>query len=667
MAKTIAPYGTWKSPIALEQLFERPSPPMYPEAHQGQIYWIEERGKEGGRRVLVRRDPDDAESTLTPEGFNIRTRVHEYGGRCHCLVDDHVYFSNYSDQRLYVQRLESTAIPQPLTPVRNVDGSVGNYADIKVTPDKQCLVFIYEQAYSDVENVNSIAYISLSSQRGYDGALEPITLATGEDFYANPVISSDGHRIAWLQWRHPDMPWDQAEVVLGTIESNGGRLGVSDASVVAGGTDCSVCQLLFGEDATLYFVMDRGHQEDSPDSFWNVYRYKDGQVHRLTSDLAEYGAPHWIFGETRYAQIDTERLVAIRTRAGVDELVYVDTRNGNTVPVQSEYVSLSQIHAVKSSSDETQTRAALMIAASSTEPAALVRLDVDSSCFEIIKSCPSVLDPADVSVADSLHYPTADGATAHAYFYPPNNSSFAAPAGTRPPLMVLVHGGPTSRTDCALAEVRQYWTTMGYAVLDVNHRGSSGFGRDYRQALLGRWGEIDVSDIVDGIEYLIGQARIDPTQVCIRGGSAGGYAVLRTLTRFPERFSAGASYYGIGNLVTLAHTTHKFEAHYLDGLIGEVFNEERARRSDSAYHLRSPVNFMDRLRSPMILFQGEDDKVVPPEVSREVVHILEQRQIPHEYREYPGEGHGFRRMGTRIDALQRETAFYAKVLKFDSV
>lgn len=665
MPKTIAPYGTWKTPIELEQLFQRPSVPMYPQSHQGHIYWIEARAAEAGRLVLVRCEEDGRAVTLTPQGFNIRTRVHEYGGRCHCLVDDHVYFSNFADQRLYVQALEPSAVPRPLTPPSNADGSVGNYADLTATSDGKLLVFVYEQAYAERENVNSIACISLAEGGRDVGLREPTILAAGEDFYANPVICADARTLAWVQWRHPHMPWDETELAVATTEwDEAERVSLGDVAVVAGGAGCSVCQLQYGHDGTLFFAMDRGDTEDPADSFWNLYTYGDETVRRLTSDLAEYGAPHWIFGDTRHTEIDPHRLLAVRTRMGDDELVYVDRLDGRVAPVESDYVGFAQVHAVKSPSDGVHSTEALVIAASATAPAALVRLNIESGDFETVKSHSSILNSDDVSRGQPLHYPTRDGSGAHAYFYRPASSSFAAPSHAKPPLVVFVHGGPTSRTDRTFAEVKQYWTTMGYAVLDVNYRGSSGYGRHYRQALLEGWGEIDVADIADGVQYLIAHGEVDPAQICIRGGSAGGYAVLCALTRFPDLFGAGASYYGIGNLVTLALTTHKFEARYLDGLIGESYDKDRSCEPDSAYYLRSPINFMDRLRSPTILFQGTDDQVVPPRLSRDVVETLELRGVVHEYHEYPGEGHGFRRMDTRVDALQRETAFYARVLGF---
>jgi len=266
-----------------------------------------------------------------------------------------------------------------------------------------------------------------------------------------------------------------------------------------------------------------------------------------------------------------------------------------------------------------------------------------------------------------VRYPTRDGGTAHGYFYLPQNSAFVGPAGDRPPLLVMIHGGPTARTSRVLDPSKQYWTTLGFALLDVNHRGSTGYGRRYRQYLLGRWGCADVSDIVDGIDYLVNQSLVDPAKIFIRGKSAGGYAVLRALTEYPQYFRGGACYYGIGNLSTLAAVTHKFESHYTDRLIGEDYDPTRAGAEDTEYYRRSPVNFMHKMTSPIIFFQGSEDTVVPPALAREVDSMLTSNNIEHEYVEYPGEGHGFRSSATNADAIEREARFYRRVLGLAAV
>jgi dipeptidyl aminopeptidase/acylaminoacyl peptidase len=265
-------------------------------------------------------------------------------------------------------------------------------------------------------------------------------------------------------------------------------------------------------------------------------------------------------------------------------------------------------------------------------------------------------------VPAQLAYPTRDGSEAHAWYYRPVNHRYRAPAEELPPLLVMVHGGPTARCDSSLNLLRQFWTGRGFAVLDVNHRGSTGYCRQYRQALQNKWGVIDSADVADAVMYVTREKMADPRMVCIRGGSAGGYVVLRALTLFPDLFCAGASYYGIGNLVTLMEFTHKFEARYLDGLLGEAYHGRLSDRPGTPYFDRSPIHQVSRLKSPMIIFQGLDDNVVPPRLAHELVDTLEQGGVMHQYVEYAGEGHGFRNQDTRVDSLQKEASFFVRVI-----
>ncbi len=648
--KRTAPYGTWKSPIAIKALFEKPASPAYPTWYRDRLYWIEARPKEGGRLVLMRRDPQGSETCLTPPDFNLRTRVHEYGGRCFALGNGKVYFSNFSDHRLYVHDLDDDARPVPLTPARFADESLGMYADLQLTPDGRHLIFVWERGDHDKENRNALGTLNL------DGDSDPVVLVEGCDFYVNPVISPDGRRLAWVQWRHPCMPWDESELWLATLTYHDVGLEVAEARRVAGGKGQSVCQAAFGKDGTLYFARDGDNGADAPLGFWNLYQYRDGGVATVTADAAEYGYPHWVFGETRFVPLSQGTLLASRTSEAGDELVLVD-QSGTTRRLAAQFQGFTQLSKADDSDD------VVMVARATNKSAVVLGFDAADQQVKVYRSADPLLANDDISVAEPICYPIRNGGNAFAYFYTPKNSRYRGPVDARPPLLVMVHGGPTSRCAHTFDVAKQYWTTIGFAVLDVNHRGSTGHGRVYRQSLLGHWGEYDVTDIVDGIDYLKQRDLIDPNKVCIRGRSAGGYTVLQAVTQFPDHFNAGACYFGIGNLVTLAETTHKFELHYTDGLIGEVFDPQHARHPESLYYQRSPIHHMHRLESPMIVFQGLDDKVVPPSVSRELVSALKERDIAHEYIEYSGEGHGFRSSKTNIDALTRETHFYIQILK----
>lgn len=663
MSTKRAHYGTWKTPIDLSALFEKPSSPRYPTYYQGQVYWLEARAKEGGRLVLMRREPDGQDVCLTPDGFNIRTRVHEYGGRCFVLGGGHVYFSNFADQRIYAQPLvPSLAQPMAITPASNADGTHHAYADFQLTRDGRYLVCVVERSHPDQENANYLAVVGIPPLGHDETPTEAQVLVDGCDFYANPVLSADGTRLAWIQWNHPNMPWDETELALAGV-ATADAFAVEGARVIAGGPGCAICQVQFMDRNRLVFALDRDAPESDVQNYWNLYVHQAGRVDALTADKAEYGYPHWVFGETRYTPLGDRRLLASRANYTGDELVDLDMESKTIKEVSNEYCGFAQLAPLRDK--QTGANDALLVGSSSKEAPALLRYRAKTRKLEVLKQPVTMIEAHDISVAQPISYPTRDAMRAHAFFYPPKNADYEAPENTRPPLLIMVHGGPTSRTTPSLDLARQYWTTCGYAVLDINHRGSTGYGRQYRQLLRGRWGEYDAIDVVDGIEYLKAQDKIDATRVCIRGRSAGGYAVLRALTYFPEYFSAGACYFGIGNLATLAETTHKFELYYTDTLIAERYDPQQSRVPSSRYYTRSPIHYIDKVRSPMILFQGEDDKVVTAKVSREMVRVLEQHKIPHEYVEYPNEGHGFRRSETNIDALQRETAFFDQALKLN--
>lgn len=643
-----APYGSWQSPLDLTLLFEKPSAPMYPTYYRDRYYWIESRPKEGGRSILVCLNPDGTESCLTAPGYNIRTRVHEYGGKCFVLGNGCVYFSNYTDQRLYVQALEEGSQPAPLT--LETDKSSA-FSDLQLSPSGRFLIGVMETSRHQGQKQGSLVAVPVAEEC----PVEVMIVAEGADFYANPVIDQNHGRLAWVQWSHPYMPWDESTLSVADIIEGDSELSIINTRSVAGGTGSSVCQLGF-YDKDLVFAMDKEHIGEPCDDYWNLYSYRDGIVTRLTCDRKEYGTPHWVFGETNHIDLDKRTLAAKRVCDEGDELVVINLDSGQQSAVSGDFNSLAHLSGMQGEGGSE----ILLVAASSTKMSQLVSFDGD--IFTSIKSVDMQIAVEEISIGTPIQYPTRDGNVAHGYYYIPHNTRFRAPNDQLPPLLVMIHGGPTSRTTHCLDLSRQYWTGIGFAVFDVNHRGSTGYGRRYRQCLLGRWGQIDIDDIIDGIDFLINQSLVDPEKIIIRGKSAGGYTVLRALTQYPHYFRAGACYYGIGNLSTLAATTHKFESCYTDRLIGETYDESRSNSIDSEYYKRSPVHFMHRVNSPMILFQGLDDLVVPPGVAQEVVEVLAAHNIEHEYVEYPGEGHGFRKSETNIDALQRETHFYQRIL-----
>ena len=630
-----APFIEWKPAITPEEVFS--DVVGLNEIHvEGQrTYWLEMRPVENGRCVVVQRD--SGVSDITPPGFNVRTRVHEYGGGAYTVFKDAIYFVNFWDQRIYYQSKDSSDAV-PLTPLTNEDGSLGKYAALTVSPDGTKLLFVYEKEYNDKENENFLAVFDLDAK----GRSEPQIIAKGCDFYADPVFSPTGKKVAWLQWDHPDMPWDSTELMMGTFEGNT----LHDVKKVADGG--SICFPRFDREGKLYYVMDKVvDDESSSENWWNLYCYT-GTVEQITTEHAEFGEPHWVFGQSSYDFLPDNRIIAKMVKAGAEYLVVIDPEKKSLSVVETGLSCYSNLR-----TDE-QGRV-YFIGASDEKTFAIYCLDIASKRLEILKKSSSmVMRSEDISVPEFFAYPTKDGNQAYGYLYMPKNSRYTVPADDKPPLLVIAHGGPTGSAKRGFFAIIQFWTSAGFAVIDVDYRGSTGYGRRYRDELLSRWGVTDAEDVADAVRYLIKEAKIDGTRVAVRGGSAGGYMVQRVMTQYPDLFSVGASYYGIGNLTTLAEQTHKFESRYIGNLVGSDADEEE-------YKERSPINHLDRLKAPMIIFQGTEDKIVTPDCSREMARNLKERGIRYEYVEYEGETHGFRIKKNNVDSLEREFAFYRSV------
>ena len=655
MAAEILSYRRWQATLDPRQLYSQPPAPQYPALYKEQLYHLEQRAAEGGRSVLVRQPADRAAGgkteTLTPAGYNIRSRVHEYGGKAFLLARGYAWFNNDSDGCIYKQKLNLDAKPEALSTADNPDLAI----DFQLTANGDHLIFVLEHPLEDGENENYICTLALYAE----SAGKPERLISGADFYANPVISPDGSRISWIEWNHPQMPWDGSLLKTGLLEFDQGRLTVATASItsIAGGIGCAVNQLQYSPAGKLFFALDgRDEINDLQADSWDLFFWDGQSVVRVTNDDGEFGEAHWVFGQQRYVVLNEEKIIAMRTTAGRDQLVEIDI-SSSTISSVDEETSTGLAQLTRAGSN-----LVLYTASSFTKATAVHAYSTESTGVIEWLSAEPLLDSSDISIPRHLQYKTSDGGSSHAWYYAARNHRYKAPEGELPPLLVMVHGGPTARCDSALNYQRQYWTGRGYAVLDVNHRGSTGYGRDYRQSLQGQWGLLDSMDVADAVRYAVDQGLAHPQQVCIRGGSAGGYVVLRALTKYPDLFCAGACYYGIGNLVTLMEFTHKFEAHYLDGLLGEPYYGDNSDQPGSPYYDRSPIHDLSLLKSPMIVFQGLDDKVVPPELSRELIDHLEARGIYHQYIEYPGEGHGFRMLETRIDSLEREAAFFGEVI-----
>ena len=607
------------------------------------LYWVEGRPQEGGRYVLVRRRGGGSPSDVVPPEFNVRTRVHEYGGGAYVAGGGVAYCANFSDERVYC--VAGSAPPVPLTP----EGA-WFYADFEIDSRRDRLISVREDhTEPGHEPINTLVAIPLGPGRpGHDDAPPSAgeILASGYDFYSSPRLSPDGSRLAWLSWRHPLMPWDGTELWVADLGDTGALV---NATLVAGGARESVYQPGWAPDGTLYFVSDR-------DGWWRLYRSgrSDRSIEPVVRNAppdAEFGRPAWIFGTASWRFAGASRLVVAYTRKGRWRLATVDVATGlltDLVPdlQPHDWLAASATHAV-------------LVAGFETAPDAVVRVDLASGRIDTIREAAAPPPESGlVSAADAIEFPTSDHDTAHAFFYAPCNRDVRAPVDETPPLIVITHGGPTAATEPTFHLEIQFWTSRGFAVVDVNYRGSSGYGRAYRERLNGRWGVVDVADVIHAARFLGAAGRADPDRLIIRGGSAGGYTTLAALTFHPGVFQAGASYYGVSDLEALELDTHKFESRYSHSLIGP-YPEARA-----VYRARSPIHAIDRLACPLILFQGLEDKVVPPNQSEMMADAVRAKGLPVAYLAFEGEQHGFRKADTIIRSLEAELYFYGRVFGF---
>ena len=641
-SQIVAPYGLWKSANDIEQHISQASAPSYPFRYKGQCYWLESRPNEGGRVSLMKQFGGGDSQSLLPCEYNIRTSVHEYGGQCFCHVGKDIIFNNYRDGVLYKQSLSPNASPIAVSN-SNSENAQSSFADLICTPNCRFVIAVEEVVKDFNENENQIVAINLHSGKH-------TILAKGSDFYANPVVCKDGLQLAWIEWSHPFMPWDQSRIVLAELSYEDDEISIISRRTIVDEPNRSVCQLGFLDDHRLVFISDSNDCD-----FWSFFVLHDGLIKQISDCLGEFGEAHWVFGQKRWQSVGDGILIAVLTTNNGDELVEVDCISGDITTLHQGFAACSQL---QYNGDEV-----LFVAHYTDRTAELKSLKLQSGAVESIFDKPLEVNQELYSQPITVEFPTDNGDTAHGLFYPPCNKDYTAAKGSLPPLIVTIHGGPTGRAGLELHHIKQYFCSLGFALFDINHRGSTGYGRQYRQSLIGQWGEFDASDIRNGIRYLINNNWIDGEQVFIRGSSAGGYAVLRALTQFPELFAAGACYYGIGNLITLCKITHKFESRYTDRLVGQNFDIRTAEEPDSVFVQRSPIFQMHELACPLILFQGEDDKVVPPEVSREVVNLLKRKGIKHSYTEYPGEGHGFRQSSSKIDSLTKEIEFFSDIIK----
>ena len=628
----VAPYGSWRSPIRIDDLIGDNVLLAEPWLDGDDVYWLEGRPTEGGRRVLVRAAADGSTADLTPPPFNVRTRAHEYGGGSYVVAGGVVVFSELADGRLY--RLD----PGALEPVAITPPGPWRYADLRPDLARRRFYAVREDhaaAGGAAAVVNTIVAIPL------DGG-DPSILVAGPDFVAAPRLSPDGSRLCWLEWDHPDMPWDATRLHVAVIEPDG-SLGVP--TLAAGGPEESIVQPEWGPDGTLHLISDRS-------GWWNLYRIVDGpRLEPLAPMEAEFADPPWIFDRSSYGFLPDGSIVAVGRRDGSDHLFHIAPGE----LIGEVEVPFSELEAVRVGGP-----GVFALAGAPTDPWVVARFDPETLAVSgVLRRASTVtLDPATISRPEAIEFPTAGERTAHALYYPPTNPDVTGPDGERPPLIVLSHGGPTSNASSTLELSRQFMTSRGIAVVDVDYGGSTGHGRDYRRRLDGQWGIVDVDDCVAAARYLVERGDVDPDRLAVEGGSAGGFTTLAALA-FRDAFAAGISHYGVGDLELLAHDTHKFELHYEHRMVAPY------PEGAAIYRDRSPIHSMRSIRCPVLLTQGLEDRVVPPEHAERIAAALAANGIPYAYLAFEGEGHGFRGATAIRRTLEARLSFLGQVFGFE--
>ena len=660
----VAPFGSWASPITAGLIAESGVGLGGLLAAGDSLFWSEMRPLEGGRQVIVRRDAAGVTADVTPQGFNARTLVHEYGGGAFTVHRTGealtVYFSNFDDQRLYRQDLtegpaSAADPPRPLTPEPTAARAL-RYADARVTPDGARVICVRER-HDAGDVTNEVVAVPA------DGAGEPLVLASGHDFYAAPRVSPNGKRLAWLSWDHPHMPWDETELWTADLAAGGGLTG---ERLVAGGPGESVVQPAWSPDGRLHLVSDRS-------GWWNLYRDDGGPLAALVPRAAEFAKPSWVFGLQNYTFLPDGRLVAFWSERGHDRIGVLrpDGAAAALEDIPCAFTAFGALAALDGG-------ALAVLGGGPSQGATIALLDPASGELREVRRASQIrLDAGYLSQPEPIRFPTsydpgsvtgplleqleASGGSVSAYalYYPPVNKDFVAPAGERPPLLVISHGGPTSASEAVLSLGIQYWTSRGIAVVDVNYGGSSGYGRAYRERLKGNWGVVDTVDCINAARFLADRGDADPARLAIRGGSAGGYTTLNALTRH-RFFAAGASLFGLADLeLFVTGGTHKFESRYLLGLVGPY------PEAAALYRERSPINHVDDLSCPVIVLQGLEDAIVPPAQAELIVAALERNGLPHAYLAFEGEQHGFRKAENIIRSLEAELFFYGVVFGFE--
>lgn len=626
------PFGAWESPISASEIAAGGTSLQALSASGDSVYLIESRPSEMGRQVLLRLPSRGDFSECTPSNFNTRTRVHEYGGGDYWVHEGVIFAVSFSDQKVYRIDDEESE-PVAITPRSEIANSL-RYANGTVSSDGSTIYCVQENHLDPEHILNQIVCFPS------DGSIDPRVIFSGTDFVSSPKISPDGLTLTWLSWDHPNMPWDGTQLHMAEINSDGG---LSNRKLIAGGSEESITQPTWSPDGVLHFISDRS-------GWWNLYFFENEEITRLVELDADFAGPDWQFGFSSYDFMADSSVICTYKDRDRDILIKVGREDSVPEKIQNDYSSISDVSVLND--------VIYFIGSSPVVPAELVSISLAENTINTLRqSREATIDASFISEAEFIEFDTTESAKSFALFYPPKHAHSQGAPDEKPPLLVMSHGGPTSATSTSYNLAIQYWTSRGIAVVDVNYRGSSGFGRAYRNALRNQWGVFDTADCIAAARFLEQRGDVDGSRMAIRGGSAGGYTTLCALT-FHDVFQAGASYYGVADAEILATETHKFESRYLDQLMGPY---PAAR---DVYVSRSPIHYADQIRAAVIVFQGLEDQIVPPAQAELMVDGLVQNKLPHVYMTFRGEQHGFRQAANIIKTLESELSFYGQILGF---
>ena len=652
--RKIASFGTWDSPLSASSLFQHRNSLSNPVPWANGVLYLQVIPEEKSAVVLMFCNNSGEITRVTPKGHSVRSRVHEYGGLPFIGSHYQVFYCNDNNQEIYRQNfdVDTSSFSDPVQ-ITESSGTQVRYCEFVIDTLRQRLICVREDHRASNGNayavINSLVALPLTDTLPISPDAQ-VVLFSESDFICNPYLSEDCKLISFVTWSHPNMPWDDTEVRVAQFCDKGLLMNVFEVDIE---NSSSKVQPSFDSSNNLYFISDCS-------DYWNLRIVDNQNLHSKCVSRSLYGVqadccgPAWEMGKRNYVMLDETELILSVVQDCHWELQRLNVLTGEMIVLAEGLGLLEQIR-------KSEDGRIFYLAANHDDYPSIYRLDLDkvtnkyANSLIVKATLPKELALSLVSRPEHIKFVGENGVKAYGLFYSPRSLKFKGPCSELPPLLVNVHGGPTGTARAALNPMHQFWTSRGFAVLDLNHRGSSGYGRKFRKLLYGQWGVVDIEDIVIAVQYLIDSGQVAPDKIAIRGGSAGGYAVLASLAAC-DLFAAGTSYYGVSDLELLVRDTHKFESRYLDQLIGP-YPEMKA-----TYQARSPINSLANIEAAVLILQGEDDKVVPPNQAILVNKKLRAQNPGTEFISFKGEGHGFRLPANQIRSLEAELSFYRRNL-----